>query len=49
MTSSGSNPGIKHWHGAAGDTAMAHIAIQGMVDGSPVDWMEPVADQQYSR
>ena len=41
-------PGIKHWHGATGDTAMTHIAIQGMVDGSPVDWMELVSDKQYA-
>lgn len=40
-------PGVKHWHGAGGDTAMTHIAIQGVVDGSPVDWMEHVADEQY--
>ncbi|MGY4646342.1 hypothetical protein ACVWWN_000138 [Mycobacterium sp. URHB0021] len=27
--------------------AMTHIAIQGLVDGTPVDWMEHVTDEQY--
>jgi quercetin dioxygenase-like cupin family protein len=40
-------PGEKHWHGAASTTAMSHIAIQEALNGSPVDWMEKVSDQQY--
>jgi quercetin dioxygenase-like cupin family protein len=40
-------PGEKHWHGAGPTTAMTHIAIQEMVDGRAVDWMEPVSDAQY--
>jgi len=40
-------PGEKHWHGAAPTTAMTHIAIQEALNGSPVDWMEKVTDQQY--
>jgi quercetin dioxygenase-like cupin family protein len=40
-------PGEKHWHGAAPTTAMSHIAIQEKLNGSPVDWMEPVTDAQY--
>jgi len=40
-------PGEKHWHGAAPDCAMAHIAIAEMKDGSAVTWMEKVADQDY--
>ena len=39
--------GEKHWHGAAPDTAMSHIAIQEVVDGSPVTWMEKVTDADY--
>lgn len=39
--------GEKHWHGAAPDTAMSHIAIQEAIDGSPVTWMEPVTDADY--
>lgn len=40
-------PGEKHWHGAAPDTAMTHIAIQEELDGKAVDWMEQVSDVQY--
>jgi quercetin dioxygenase-like cupin family protein len=41
------SPGEKHWHGAAPTTAMSHIAIQEKLNGSPVDWMEQVTDEQY--
>lgn len=41
-------PGEKHWHGAAPATAMTHIAIHEQLDGSVVEWLEQVTDQQYS-
>jgi len=41
------SPGEKHWHGAAATTAMAHIAIQEALNGSPVDWLEQGSDEQY--
>lgn len=40
-------PGVKHWHGAAPGSAMAHIAIQESQDGKTVDWLELVTDEQY--
>jgi quercetin dioxygenase-like cupin family protein len=40
-------PGEKHWHGAAPTTAMSHIAVQEALDGTPVEWMEHVSDEQY--
>lgn len=40
-------PGEKHWHGATAITAMTHIAIAETLNGSPVDWMEKVTDEQY--
>lgn len=40
--------GVKHWHGAAPDAAMTHLAITGMVDGKNHDWMEEVTDEQYN-
>ena len=40
-------PGVKHWHGAAPTTAMTHIAIQEVLNGKSVDWMEKVSDEQY--
>jgi len=41
-------PGEKHWHGATSSTAMSHIAIQEKLNGSPVEWMEHVTDEQYT-
>ena len=41
-------PGEKHWHGAAPDCAMTHIALQEQQDGSAADWLEPVTDDQYA-
>jgi quercetin dioxygenase-like cupin family protein len=37
----------KHWHGATPTTAMTHIAVQEMLNGSPVTWLEQVSDAQY--
>lgn len=41
-------PGEKHWHGAAVSTSMTHIAVQEELDGSAVEWMEKVSDDQYA-
>ena len=40
-------PGLKHWHGASPKIAMTHIAIQELLDGKNVEWMEKVSDEQY--
>lgn len=40
-------PGEKHWHGAAPQNAMSHIAIQEALDGKAVEWMEHVSQEQY--
>lgn len=40
-------PSEKHWHGASPNTTMAHIAIQEELDGSAVDWLEKVSEEQY--
>lgn len=40
-------PGERHWHGAAPDTAMQHLAIQEALDGKAVEWLEHVTDEQY--
>jgi 4-carboxymuconolactone decarboxylase len=40
-------PGVKHWHGAAPDTAMTHIAIQEHDGGKAVEWLEKVTDDEY--
>ncbi len=41
-------PNVKHWHGAASDTAMTHLAIGERLDGNSVTWMEKVTDEQYN-
>jgi quercetin dioxygenase-like cupin family protein len=41
-------PGESHWHGAAPNRFMLHIAIQEADEsGSPVTWGEPVSEEQY--
>ena len=40
--------GEKHWHGAAAQSDMTHIALQEELDGSAVTWMEHVSDAQYT-
>ncbi|MHB9291123.1 hypothetical protein Holit_00195 [Hollandina sp. SP2] len=38
---------VEHWHGAANDSPMAHIAISNMADGGNVTWLAPVTDEEY--
>ena len=40
-------PGERHWHGAAPDRGMSHIAIHEVQDGRSVDWLELVSDADY--
>jgi 4-carboxymuconolactone decarboxylase len=40
--------GVKHWHGASPQAAMTHIAITEHRDGTAVQWMEKVSDEQYN-
>ena len=40
-------PGQKHWHGAAPNSSMTHIAIAEQLDGKTVEWMEKVSESQY--
>jgi quercetin dioxygenase-like cupin family protein len=42
-------PGEDHWHGAAPDRFMTHLAMQEVDDqGSAVAWDEHVTDQEYN-
>ena len=42
-------PGENHWHGAAPNRFMTHIAIHGVDDsGSAVTWGDPVSDDDYT-
>lgn len=42
-------PDEDHWHGAAADTFMSHLAmLESKPDGSdPTTWLEPVPGEQY--
>lgn len=39
--------GQKHWHGASPQSAMTHLAVSEHRDGTTVEWMEKVSDEQY--
>jgi quercetin dioxygenase-like cupin family protein len=42
-------PGEDHWHGAAPDRFMTHIAMHETDDqGSPVTWGDHVTDEEYN-
>lgn len=41
-------PGEEHWHGAAPDTVMVHLAIQEADEtGRAADWLEQVSEADY--
>ena len=41
--------GVKHWHGAASDSWMQHLAIHTQEQpGATNEWLEPVSDTQYN-
>lgn len=41
--------GIEHWHGAAADSKLIHIAISNLAGGSSVTWTTPVSDEEYEQ
>jgi quercetin dioxygenase-like cupin family protein len=42
------DPGEEHWHGAAPDHFMTHLAMQQVDEhGSAVSWGEQVSDEEY--
>lgn len=42
-------PETRHWHGATRTTAMTHVAVAESLDGSAVEWHEPVTDRDYNK
>jgi quercetin dioxygenase-like cupin family protein len=42
-------PGVKHWHGAAPDSSLTHLALTGAAGGKSVTWMEKVTDADDKR
>jgi quercetin dioxygenase-like cupin family protein len=42
-------PGEEHWHGAAPNRFMLHVAIAQVDDaGSAATWLEPVSEEDYA-
>ena len=39
--------GVKHWHGAAADFWMSHLAFEIPGEGGSTEWCEPVSDKLY--
>ena len=42
-------PGVPHWHGAAPDSSMVHVAIGTHQHKGAVVWLKPVTDREYNR
>ena len=42
-------PDIVHWHGAAPDSSMTHIALSERIEGKAVAWGAKVTDQEYTQ
>ena len=39
----------KHWHGAAADSWLAHLAFEIPGENSSNEWLEPVSDEEYDK
>lgn len=42
-------PNVKHWHGAAKDSAFQHLAIEVPAEGGSTEWCEAVDEDDYNR
>jgi quercetin dioxygenase-like cupin family protein len=40
-------PNAEHWHGAAPDQSLTHVAISPNTDKGSVVWLQPVTDEEY--
>jgi quercetin dioxygenase-like cupin family protein len=43
------HPNVKHWHGAAADSWLVHLAISTNPKEGDAEWLEPVTDEEYER
>ena len=41
-------PDTEHWHGAAPECGLTHIAISPNTDKGSVIWLQPVTDEEYN-
>lgn len=42
-------PNVKHWHGAAKDSAFQHLAIEVPAEGGSTEWCEAVDEKEYNK
>ncbi|MGI6736332.1 MAG: aldo/keto reductase [Anaerovoracaceae bacterium] len=42
-------PNVKHWHGAARDTAFQHLAVEVPGEETSTEWCEAVSDEEYEK
>lgn len=40
---------VKHWHGAAPDSAFQHLAVEVPGEGTSTEWCEAVDENEYSK
>lgn len=40
---------VKHWHGAAPDSAFQHLAVEVPGEGTSTEWCEAVDENAYSK
>ena len=40
---------VKHWHGAAKDSWLAHLSVETNSQAGPAEWLEPVSDDEYNK
>ena len=40
---------VKHWHGAARDSWLAHLAVEVPGEDTANEWLEAVSDEAYSK
>jgi quercetin dioxygenase-like cupin family protein len=38
---------VEHWHGAATNSKMVHVAITNIKDDVQVTWLKPVTEEEY--
>jgi 4-carboxymuconolactone decarboxylase len=39
---------LEHWHGAAKNSGLTHLAITNNISGVAVDWLAPVTEEEYN-
>ena len=42
-------PEVKHWHGAAPDSAFQHLALEVPGEGTSNEWCEAVDPEEYGK